>query len=383
MAPLRALALYALLLAFCGTAGLAQAQTDDGAGASEEVDERPTIWPGSAEQTRKKAVWGTAKHIGRSLFPYYRDLGVGIYETQARWELIAPTGPPERPTDPEDPAYRWPHGLDEEIAEAERYGMEVTLQLIGTPPWANGGKEWQWAAADPIDFRDFATAIARRYPSVDLWMVWGEPNRKGNFRPFTGAKPGARKLNREQREAPETYARLVDAAYEGLKTVEPDNLVIGGNTYFSGGRTEIIRPFPWIRYMRLPDGSRPRMDMWGHNPYSYRKPDLDNPPSPKGRVDFSDLRRLTKALDRTFPRPRLPLFLSEFGIPTDQDSDFDFYVKPRTARKWVRAAFRIVRRWDRIHTLGWSVPVDTGRNPQGLLDTHLNPKAVYSAFKEG
>ena len=349
---------------------------------SETAAEKPAVPAGSAPQTRKKAIWGTPSHNGISLFSRYRELGVGIFQTQARWEQIAPLRRPQNPTDPDDPAYTWPAYLDKEISEAESYDMKVTIQLIGTPPWANGWRSWEWAPTLASDFADFATAIARRYPSVDLWMIWGEPNRKDNFRPFTGARPEARKLNRKQRQAPMIYAGLVDAAYEAIKAVNEGDLVIGGSTYFSGGKTEIIRPYPWIRYMRLPDGDKPRMDMWGHNPYSYRKPDFDNPPSPKGRVDFSDLRRLARALDKAFPR-RLPLFLSEFGVPTAHDQDFKFFVKPRTSRRWVRAAMRIVRRWDRIYTLGWSVPVDTSRNPQGLMTSELNPKPAFLAFKYG
>lgn len=337
----------------------------------------------AAAQTPKKAIWGLASHNGKSMFPTYRDLGVGIWQTQARWDQIAPLGRPAQPTDPDDPEYRWPRYMEQAIAEAERYGMEVTIQLIGTPPWANGGRDWIWAPTQPSDFADFATAIARKFPSVNLWMVWGEPNRDENFAPFTAAKPTAKKLTKKQARAPRVYSQLLDAAYGALKADSPANLVIGGSTYFTGGKGT-IRPYPWIRHMRLPGGARPRMDMWGHNPYSYRKPKLKSRPSPLGRVDFSDLGRLAKALDRAFPGPRLRLFLSEWGVPTgNQDVDFRFRVSSETSVKWIRAAFRIVRGWDRVYTLGWSVPVDNPTNSQGLLYSDLYPKPGYYAFKEG
>jgi hypothetical protein len=349
----------------------------------EEPRKKAPVPAGAAAQTTKKAIWGMPSHNGISLFSRYRDLGVGIFQTQAHWDEIAPLTRPADPANPADPAYRWPRYLEREIEEAESHDMKVAIQLIGTPPWANGWRSWQLTPALPSEFGHFATAIARRYPTVDLWMIWGEANRSGNFRPNSGARPEARKLRRKQRRAPENYAALVDAAYGALKAVDAGNKVIGGATYFSGGKREkIIRPYPWIRYMRLADGSRPRMDMWSHNPYSYRKPNLKNPPSPKGRVDFSDLRRLARALDRAFPQ-ELPLFLSEFGVPTARDLDFKFFVDARTSRRWVRAAMRIVRNWDRIYTLGWSVPVDTRRNPQGLMTNELNPKPAYIAFKAG
>jgi hypothetical protein len=337
---------------------------------------------GPAPQTLKKAAWGVTEHDGASMFPIYRDLGVGIFQTQARWDQIA-LSRPARPTDPADPAYRWPPYLDRVIAEAAAYGITVTIQIIGTPSWASGSSEWNAGPAQPAEFGQFAAAISRRYPSVRHWMIWGEANSKRAFDPVVGARATRKtKLKKKQRRAPRLYAQMLDAAYEGLKSVNSANLVIGGNT-FQGAGHPVIRPYQWLRYLRLPDGSRPRMDMWGHNPYTYRKPDLRDKQSPRGRVDFSDLRRLAKRLDRAFGRPRLKLFLSEWGIPTERGDALQFHVKPKTSRKWVRAAFRIVRRWKRIYTLGWSVPVDTEDAPQGLLKRNWERKPAYAAFKHG
>lgn len=337
---------------------------------------------GPAPLTHKKAAWGVTEHDGVSLFPIYRDLGVGIFQTQARWDAIAPSRP-ANPTDPDDPAYVWPDYLDRTIAEAASQGITVAIQIIGAPGWATGGRAWNWAPHEPADFGAFAAAISRRYPSVRLWMVWGEPNSKRAFAPVKGAKATSKtKLRKKQRRAPRLYAQMLDAAYGALKGVNSENKVIGGNT-FQGAGHPVIRTYQWIRYLKLPGGRRPRMDMWGHNPYTYRKPNLRSRPSPRGRVDFSDLRRLAKRLDEAFPKPRLKLFLSEWGIPTRKGDPLQFHVKPRTAKRWVHAAFRIVRKWKRIYTLGWSVPVDTDRNPQGLLDSDLRPKPAYWAFKNG
>ena len=82
--------------------------------------------------------------------------------------------------------------------------------------------------------------------------------------------------------APHNYAQILDASYGALKSVSPANLVIGGNTFLSAG-TNVIYPYQWIKYLTLPDGSRPRLDMYGHNPYGYRKPSLKGPPSDRDR----------------------------------------------------------------------------------------------------
>lgn len=336
---------------------------------------------GAAPQTLKKAMWGLTEHNGQSMFPIYRDLGVGIFQTQARWDQIA-VSRPAQPTDPNDPAYIWPSYLDKAIQDAEANGITVAIQLVGAPKWANGNQDYIFPG-QPQDFANFATAISKRYPKVRHWMIWGEPNSKRAFGPVVGAKPTDNtKLNKKQARAPQLYAALVDAAYGALKGVSPSNLVIGGNTYLGTGNP-VIRTYQWIRYMRLPGGARPRMDMWGHNPYSFRIPNLKAKPSPRGQVDFSDLGRLTKVLDKAFPRPRLRLFLSEWGVPTKKDQDLEFAVKPKAAVKWVRNAMKIVRGSGRIYTLGWSVPVDTTRNPQGLLDSALKPKPTYAPFKQG
>jgi hypothetical protein len=307
---------------------------------------------------------------------------MGIFQTQVRWDVIAPTRP-ANPTDPNDPAYVWPGYIDRQITEAAQFGMTTAIQIIGTPAWASGSGIRNDAPTNPADFGHFAEAIARRYPSVHLWLVWGEPNGKRTFHPVVGAKATSNtKLNKRQQRAPRIYAQMLDAAYQGLKNANPGNLVIGGNT-FQGAGHPVIRTYQWLRYLKLPGGGRPRMDMWGHNPYSYERPNLKDPPSERGRVEFSDLGRLLKALDKVYKRPKLKLFLSEWGVPTGFDQDQQFRVKKKEAVKWVKAAMKIVRKQRRIYTLGWVIPVDTARNPQGLLDRSLRPKPTYFAFKNG
>jgi len=335
-------------------------------------------------QTVKKSVWGPITLNGRSLFPTYDDLGVGIYQIQAHWDQIAPAQRPAHPRNPTDRAYRWPSYLDYAVSEAKRHDIRVLIQVIGAPRWANGGRHWRFAPDDPSDFADFAAAIAERYPHVHHWMIWGEPNRRPNFGPLTPSRRTVKtKLTPRQAQAPRIYAQLLDAAYGALKSADPDNLVIGGNTFTSAGPGAIY-PYQWIRYLRLPDGSRPRMDMYGHNPFTFRKPRLGGRPSRRGAVSFNDLPRLVRALDRAYPERRLKLFLSEWGVPIGfWDHDLRYSVKAREGTRWIRAGLRIARRWGRIYSLGWVHPVDTDKNSQGLLDWNGNPKAGYRAFKGG
>jgi hypothetical protein len=340
----------------------------------------------AAAQTPKKSMWGPVEaEFGRPLFPIFQQLGVGLYSNAVRWDQVAPTTRPANPTDPADPAYTWPSYLTESLDAANAAGMQTQVLVLGTPPWANGNKDFRFVPDNFKDFGDFSQAISKRYPSVDHWMVWGEPNRAPNFQPFTPAgNPTTKKLNAAQQVAPKNYAQLLDAAYTGFKAADPADNVIGGNTYTSAGKDD-INPYQWIRYLKLPNGSRPRMDMWGHNPYGFDLPELtplSGEPAPRGTVPFSDLRFLVRELDRNFPGERFKLFLSEWGVPVGfKDKDLLYTLKPKEAKEWVKAGYKIARSYKRIFTLGWIHPVDTDRASQGLLDRSGKQKPTFKTFK--
>jgi hypothetical protein len=298
---------------------------------------------------------------------------------------------PANPTDPGDPAYRWPREIDTAVRRAERHGIAVTLMVIWTPGWANGGQAGNWAPNSVDDLADFLAAASRRYPRVRRWMIWGEPTRHHNFMPLEPQTTGVR-LTAQQARAPRKYARMLDAGYGALKQVNRRNVVIGGNSFSTGN----ITTRNWIRYMRLRDGGRPRMDMYGHNPYTIRPPDLSLPLGSRrlGVADFSDLDSVMRWLDRFGYRDgrgrRLRLFLSEFSWPTDNLSyETNYYVKRKLQARWTAAALRVVRRTPRIATLGWFQLLDEPPRPdnlelnRGLLDYKGEPKPAFFAFRDG
>lgn len=354
------------------------------------------VAPASARRSPQKAMWGPAYPSelgGASQFPIYRDLGVTIFQLQLSWNDIAATRRPKAPRNPNDPAYEWRKEHDRAVREARRNGMRVMIQVIGAPKWSNGGRPFNFSPKRTKDYANFMAAVARRYPSVNLWTIWGEPSRRANFAPLTSAPPG-RGLTLKQAAAPRRYARLLDASYKVLKRDSRRNLVIGGDTYTTGD----IRTRQWIRYMRLPSGRPPRMDFYGHNPFSFRRPNLRNPASPEGVVDFSDLGRLSRFVNRQLaPRgKRLRLYLTEFTIPasddpTIKDPELGFINPLAGQANWIRAAWRIV------HTLGPSGPAKRtiyafgwvhlrdvpGQTLGGLLFQDGRKKPGYKAFKAG
>lgn len=346
--------------------------------------------PASADAapSRKKSIWGPATVKGRSQFPIYRDLGVGIWQNRINWSVIARTRP-AHPRDPADPAYQWPAELDDAIAEARRFGIRTSLVLTEAPRWASGHSNPVWAPRRPSDFGDFAYAASVRYPSVRHWMIWSEPTRAENFMPLMFEKRD-RPLTRRMKRGPHTYARILDAAYGALKQRSRRNIVIGGNTFTTGD----ISSRNWITNLRLPNGKPPRMDLYGHNPFGNRRPRLRGPAIGFGFADFNDLDLLATWVDRWLARPRgkkrINFFLSELFWPTDHENhEFNFWVTRRTAASWLTDALRITRRWSRIYTLGWYALYDDPPNAagdevnRGLLTSRGKKKPAYFAYKRG
>lgn len=342
--------------------------------------------PGAlASPADAKAIWGPTTVGGKSEFPVYRNLGVGIFQMGLAWDSVAPTRP-QNARDPRDPAYQWPAQISYAIQQAARFHMWLLLLVQGTPAWANGGLGWSYPPTAVSALADFVTAASRRYPSVHLWMLWGEPNRQPQFGLDLPVSPDAAQLTPDQTQAPQAYAQMLDATYGALKAVSPRNLVIGGDTYTTGD----ISTAQWIENMRLPDGQPPRMDLYGHNPFSWRPPNLLNPPSPEGQIDFSDLGRLSALVNSNLAAPgqQIKLFLSEWTIPTAPDDyEFSFFVSPSEQAQWITDAWQIVRSSPFIYALGWihvyDDPPGAPGSSGGLLDYLGQPKPGYYAFKAG
>jgi hypothetical protein len=346
--------------------------------------------PASADAapSRKKSIWGPATVNGRSQFPIYRDLGVGIWQNGLSWSSVAPSRP-AHPRDPLDPAYQWPPELDDAIAQGRRVGIQTSLLVSQAPRWASGHRDPRWAPRKPGDFADFVYAASARYPSVRHWMIWGEPTRAFNFMPLIH-ETRDRPLTRRMQKAPHLYARILDAAYGALKSRSRRNIVIGGNSFTTGD----ISSLNWIRNLRLPNGKPPRLDLYGHNPFSNRRPLMNRPPLGHGFADFSDLDLLARWVDRWLARPRgkarINLFLSELFWPTDHaNHEFNFHVTRQAAALWLSDALKTTRRWSRIYTLGWFSLYDDPPNAQGdevnrgLLTFRGKKKPAYFAYKRG
>src|SRR4051794_27324415 len=115
-----------------------------------------------------------------------RALGVDRVRLTAGWSVIAPDAKStKRPdfdaTDPGAyPTGAWTN-LDRAVGEVLGQGMRPMIDVaFWAPRWAvqrNFGApdHFRWKP-DPVEFGEFAEAVAKRYPQVHLWTTWNEPN---------------------------------------------------------------------------------------------------------------------------------------------------------------------------------------------------------------
>jgi hypothetical protein len=309
---------------------------------------------------------------GASAFPVYHRLGVQVLELDLSWSAVTASRPSD-PTDPHDPAYRWPALLESAIAQAAQYRMTLALLVQGFPRWSNGGRGETWAPTNPQDYASFLVAASRRYPSVHRWMILNEVNSTRNFNPLPPGSPAG----------PERYALLLDDAYGALKAVNPANVVIGGMTYSAG----VIDARDFLRWMRLPDGRPPRMDYYGHNPYSVRYPNLAEKPFSPLVWDINDIDTLHSQLTSIYRRygPVPKLWLAEFGISDSANASFDYYVSRPVQARWVTAAYSLVDSVSYVAALGWFELLDepagsSGRLSEGLMTAGGAPKPAFYAY---
>ncbi|MDO9355009.1 MAG: hypothetical protein Q7T55_15025 [Solirubrobacteraceae bacterium] len=351
----------------------------------------------AAQAAPIKAIWGGVTDAeGQSEFPTYKSLGVNLWMTGVSWDQIAPTQP-ANPVDPNDPAYVWPASLDLAVTEGAKYGIDVGVLVMFTPGWANGNVSRLAPPTRPGVYAQFVEALAKRYPSIRRFMVWGEPNLADKFaitpspaRDYYAksgnAKGQPKPLLKTQQKELNVYAQMIDATSVRLKKLNKNNLVIGGNTTTSGS----IDPFSWVRYLRLPNGKPPRMDLYGHNPFGTRGPDLKKDQILPGTADFSDLDVfipwIKKYLARSGRNPKIKLFAAEYTAPTDEKSyEFPYYVTRAVQASWLKSAWKIAKT-EKLYALGWfalrDTRLSTGQVSRiGLIDLEGNQKPSYKVYE--
>lgn len=114
--------------------------------------------------------------------------------------------------------YSWSK-VDEVLRLAEANGLRVEFVVKSVPPWSQAGAaDSDRGPDDPARLTSFLSAVCTRYRGrISALQIWNEPNATKYFAPYPGLT------------LPESYVRILKAAYVGAKAADPGVKVIGGN----------------------------------------------------------------------------------------------------------------------------------------------------------
>jgi hypothetical protein len=291
------------------------------------------------------------------------ELGVHGVRFTLHWDQIAHTQPTV-PADPADAAYDW-SSADQVLAGLQEHDIEVVVQLVGTPGWANGGRGSNYAPTSSATFGAFASAAAHEYPRVKRWVIWNEPNQVRWLRPTT----------------PTIYTiRLLNPAYAAIHSAIKGALVAGGGTA-PRGSTGGVSPVAWITGMHA---AHARLDAYAHNPYPLdpkRESPLTGGCGNCTTVTMATIGRLVTLVGRDFPKARI--WLTEYGYqsnPPDRLLGVPFALQARYIGEGAYAAYRTPKVDMLIHFLYRDEP-DLARFQSGLVALTNGIKPAYAAFQ--
>ena len=113
-----------------------------------------------------------------------KGLGADMIKVQLNWATVAPGGRTKpKGFDGRDPSQYPGWGrYDDTIAAIKAHGFKVMVALAPPAPgWATPTRGDREGVTRPNarEFGRFAEAAARRYPGVDVWTLWNEPNHPG------------------------------------------------------------------------------------------------------------------------------------------------------------------------------------------------------------
>jgi hypothetical protein len=290
-------------------------------------------------------------------------LGVRVVRFTLRWDQVARTRP-TAPTDPSDAAYDW-SAADPVLDGLRQHGIEVVLQLVGTPRWANGGKASNYVPTSSATFGAFATAAASQYSWVKRWVIWNEPNQRLWLRPTT---------------APIYTVRLLNPAYAAIHSAIRGALVAGGGTA-PRGSIGGVSPLAWIAGMHA---AHAHLDAYAHNPYPLdpkRETPLTGGCAQCTTVTMATIGRLVTLLGRDFPRARI--WLTEYGYQTNPPDRLLGVTRAKQAEyvgEGAYAAYRAPKVDMLLQFLYRDEPI-LARFQSGLVTLTNAVKPAYAAFQ--
>ena len=304
-----------------------------------EASERPTNWPLRDPAVRDRS------------FAALEEAGVRHARVDLRWNVVEQYVKGFRDWTEFDAIHR----------SAVVHGIELVPSIGFTPHWASRSHDDAWVPpADPADFGDFVAAALERYPDIDAWEIWNEPNLRYFWR--TGPDVGG-------------FVALLRAADEARRRVGSRAKLISGGLSPTGED-----PFRWFDEMaRL--GAFAHVDGFGFHPYSKTY-------APDHRKSF--FLKVPEFRERLVKlgRPEVGIWLTEYGTPnTTAATQYGPPISAEQQAHNLGLAYTLASQWPWVENLTWyelQEGCDDSNDADcrfGLFDRHFGAKPAFGRLE--
>ena len=345
-----------------------------------------------------------------------RAAGAGADVVVINIGWVAPNTP-TRPAnfdalDPASPDYDFT-AADTAMRAAAADGLRVIVQFTGAPQWAEGAGMPADAAPgtwkpNPQDIRQYAVALATRYsghypdpadpqrmlPRAWGFQLWDEPNLPEYLTPqWTQGRPAS----------PAIYRGMLNAFYAGIKSVDPQALVVTAGTEPFGDPAPVAQRIAPALFWRgvlcvQQAGARLRsthcrnpahFDVLAHHPYSVGAPVTKAlNPDDVSIPDMGKLMRILRAAERggtALPRKHHQLWATETGYNTRPPNPKGIPLMEDA--RWLEQTLELL--WSQgVSLVTWDTIVDQPPNPSyyttsqsGIYFLGGSPKPALIAFR--
>lgn len=265
---------------------------------------------------------------------------------------------------------------------AESYDIEIIARLSNPPAWSRAlPVEVTGTLAPPDnydDFGDFAAAVAERYNGrIRYFQLWNEPNGNGEW-------------GNHQPVNPEQYTELLCTAYQRIKAVNPDAVVLAGAltptvAINDGNLNDLI----FLERMYAA-GAGDCFDVMSAQGYGLWSGALDQRLKPNV-INYPHNLYLRDVMVRHGDADK-PIWISEMGwnvVPEGMEARFGRVTPEQQARFAVEAYERAQAEWPWVGVINtWflkrkdDTELDQSFYYFRLLDADFTPQPVYDALAE-
>jgi aryl-phospho-beta-D-glucosidase BglC (GH1 family) len=253
-----------------------------------------------------------------------------------------------RNSEPTKGSYLYLDKLDQVISAVQAHGMALTMTVIETPSWANGGKGMFAPPTNMSDYARFMGVLAHRYAgrSGMVWEIWNEENDPH----FWTTGPSASQ-----------YAGMLKAAYAAVKANDANATVLTGGILYNN--TAFLQGLYAAGAGDSFDGLAIHPYAKGYSPSSTAEPYFSFK---------SSVPQFTSVLSGHGDAAK-PIWITEMGWSTGSVSD-------ATRATYLRDAVAIARTWTNVRGLGAYTLHQSQFATYGLLTTSGAATLSWTAY---